>query len=46
MQKSRALEGAFLNFAHSFMNQTSNRAFSNGTATIEERLARRLLMAQ
>jgi CRP-like cAMP-binding protein len=45
MQKSRSLEAAFLNFAHSFMNQTSNTAFSNGTATIEERLARWLLMA-
>ena len=27
------------------MNQTANAAFSNGTATLEERLARWLLMA-
>jgi CRP-like cAMP-binding protein len=27
------------------MNQTANTAFSNGTATLEERLARWLLMA-
>ena len=43
--KSRSLEKAFLKFVHSFMNQTANTAFSNGTATLEERLARWLLMA-
>ena len=45
MRQSRSLEKAFLKFAHSFMNQTANIALSNGTATIEERLARWLLMA-
>ena len=45
MRQSRSLEKAFLRFAHSFMNQTANTAFSNGTATLEERLARWLLMA-
>jgi CRP-like cAMP-binding protein len=45
LQQSRSLERAFLSFAHSFMNQTANTALSNGTATIEERLARWLLMA-
>ena len=43
--QSRSLEGALLGFAHSFMNQTANTALSNGTATLEERLARWLLMA-
>jgi len=46
MRQSRSLEKAFLKFAHSFMNQTANTAFSNGTATLEERLARWLLMAK
>jgi CRP-like cAMP-binding protein len=45
MEQSRSLERTFLKFAHTFMNQTANTAFSNGTATIEERLARWLLMA-
>jgi CRP-like cAMP-binding protein len=45
LQQSRSLERAFLSFAPSFMNQTANTALSNGTATIEERLARWLLMA-
>ena len=43
--QSRSLECALLGFAHSFMNQTANTALSNGTATLEERLARWLLMA-
>ena len=43
--QSRSLERALLSFAHSFMNQTAKTALSNGTATIEERLARWLLMA-
>jgi CRP-like cAMP-binding protein len=43
--KSRSLENALLNFAHDFLNQTSRTALSNGTATLEERLARWLLMA-
>ena len=43
--QSRSLERALLGFAHEFMNQTANTALSNGTATLEERLARWLLMA-
>jgi hypothetical protein len=43
--KSRSLELALLSFAHRFLNQTANTALSNGTATLEERLARWLLMA-
>ena len=43
--QSRSLERALLSFAHAFMNQTANTALSNGTATLEERLARWLLMA-
>jgi CRP-like cAMP-binding protein len=45
IQKSRSLERALLGFAHNFLNQTANTALSNGTATLEERLARWLLMA-
>jgi CRP-like cAMP-binding protein len=43
--QSRSLERPLLSFAHAFMNQTANTALSNGTATLEERLARWLLMA-
>ena len=43
--QSRSLERALLGFAHSFMTQTANTALSNGTASLEERLARWLLMA-
>jgi CRP-like cAMP-binding protein len=43
--KSRTLERALLGFAHAFLNQTTNTALSNGTASLEERLARWLLMA-
>lgn len=43
--QSRSLERAFLSFAHAFLNQTASTALSNGTATLEERLARWLLMA-
>lgn len=45
ISQSRSLERALLNFAHAFLNQTANTALSNGTATLEERLARWLLMA-
>jgi CRP-like cAMP-binding protein len=45
MEKSRSLERALFNYAHSLLNQTSRTALSNGTATLEERLARWLLMA-
>jgi CRP-like cAMP-binding protein len=43
--QSPSLHHALLRFAHAFMNQTANTALSNGTATLEERLARWLLMA-
>jgi CRP-like cAMP-binding protein len=42
---SPSLQHALLRFAHEFMNQTANTALSNGTASLEERLARWLLMA-
>ena len=45
MQESRSLHGVLLNFAHAFMNQIASTALSNGTASVEERLARWLLMA-
>jgi CRP-like cAMP-binding protein len=45
MERSRTLERALLNCAYAFLNQTSRTALSNGTATLEERLARWLLMA-
>ena len=45
ISQSRSLERALLGFAHSFLNQTANTALSNGTATLEERLARWLLVA-
>jgi CRP-like cAMP-binding protein len=45
MSRSRSLERALLRFAHAFMNQTSRTALANGTATLEERLARWLVMA-
>ena len=45
ISQSRSLERALLGFAHVFMNQTASTALSNGTGTLEERLARWLLMA-
>jgi CRP-like cAMP-binding protein len=45
ISQSRSLERALLSFAHAFLNQTASTALSNGTATLEERLARWLLMA-
>ena len=45
MHESRSMQRVFLNFAHAFMNQISSTALSNGTSSIEERLARWLLMA-
>jgi CRP-like cAMP-binding protein len=45
ISSSRSLERAFLKCAHSFLNQVANTALANGTATLEERLARWLLMA-
>jgi CRP-like cAMP-binding protein len=45
MQKSASLTRLLLNFVNAFLIQTSHTALSNGTASIEERLARWLLMA-
>jgi CRP-like cAMP-binding protein len=45
LAKSSSLQKELLGFAHKFLNQTANTALSNGTATLEERLARWLLMA-
>ena len=45
ISQSRSLERALLGFAHAFLNQTSSTALANGTATLEERLARWLVMA-
>ena len=45
ISQSPSLQRALLRFAHAFMNQMANTALSNGTATLEERLARWLLMA-
>ena len=46
MRKSASLSRVLLNFVNAFLIQTSHTALSNGTATIEERLGRWLLMAQ
>jgi CRP-like cAMP-binding protein len=46
MRKSASLTRVLLNFVNAFLIQTSHTALSNGTATLEERLARWLLMAQ
>jgi CRP-like cAMP-binding protein len=46
MQKSVSLTRVLLNFVNAFLIQTSYTALSNGTASIEERLARWLLLAQ
>jgi CRP-like cAMP-binding protein len=46
IEASRTLHAALLNFVHAFLIQTAHTALSNGTATLEERLARWLLMAQ
>jgi CRP-like cAMP-binding protein len=46
MRKSASLSRILLNFVNAFLIQTSHTALSNGTASIEERLARWLLMAQ
>jgi CRP-like cAMP-binding protein len=45
ISRSRSFERVLLRFVHAFMNQTSGTALANGTATIDERLARWLLMA-
>jgi CRP-like cAMP-binding protein len=46
MRKSASPARVLLNFVNAFLIQTSQTALSNGTASIEERLARWLLMAQ
>ncbi|MBC8012812.1 MAG: Crp/Fnr family transcriptional regulator [Methyloceanibacter sp.] len=43
--KSPTLHGALLNYVQAFMTQTAHTAASNGSAKLEERLARWLLMA-
>ena len=45
ISQSQSLQRTLLDFVHGFLNQTANTALSNGTATLEERLARWLLMA-
>ena len=46
MRQSASLSRVLLNFVNAFLIQTSHTALSNGTATLEERLARWLLMGQ
>jgi CRP-like cAMP-binding protein len=46
MRKRPSLARLLLNFVNTFLIQTSHTALSNGTANIEQRLARWLLMAQ
>jgi CRP-like cAMP-binding protein len=46
MQKSRSLHNVLLKFVHAFMILTAHTALSNATASVEQRLARWLLMAQ
>ena len=43
--QSSSLHRSLLRYAHSFLNQTARTAVANGRSTIEERLARWLLMA-
>jgi CRP-like cAMP-binding protein len=45
MQESRTLRKVLLRFVHSFMIQATHTAVANGSAKLEERLARWLLMA-
>ena len=45
MGQSATLRRCLLNYAHAFMIQTGQTAIANGRRTIEERLARWLLMA-
>ena len=42
---SRTLELALLKIVHLFLDQTGNTALANGTATVDERLARWLVLA-
>jgi len=45
LDHSSSLHCSLLQYAHSFHNQTARTALANGRSTIEERLARWLLMA-
>ena len=45
LDQSSSLHRSLLRYAHSFLNQTARTALANGRSTIEERLARWLLMA-
>jgi CRP-like cAMP-binding protein len=45
LKKSPSLQRSLLVFAQQFLEQATNTAFANGTATVEQRLARWLLMA-
>src|SRR4051794_8769049 len=45
MDKSKSLHRALLGYVHTFLNQATRTAVSNGRSKIEERLARWLLMA-
>ena len=44
-ERSNTLHRAMLRYAHAFLAQTTTTALANGRSTIEERLARWLLMA-
>jgi CRP-like cAMP-binding protein len=46
MAKSASMTALLLRFAQAFLTQTTHTALANGRATIEQRLARWLLMAQ
>jgi CRP-like cAMP-binding protein len=46
MRKSASLTRVLLNFVNAFLIQTAHTALSNGTASVQQRLARWLLMAQ
>jgi CRP-like cAMP-binding protein len=45
LEESSSLHRSLLRYAHSFLIQTARTALANGRSTIEERLARWLLMA-
>jgi CRP-like cAMP-binding protein len=45
VSKSRSFETKLLGFVYGFMDQTAATVLSNGTGTVDERLARWLLMA-
>ena len=46
LARSRSLHSVFLKYAHSFLVLSTQTAVANGQGTLEERLARWLLMAQ